>query len=190
MSTEQFDQYVTGMFANETVQPPAGAEDALFQRMNKMRKQKRQIQALGAAVVICVGVLIGAHVAGDPQNGAENSTDGSRAIVPSTAIMAKEKAEPVLQQEGVSQPMSATAESTETVETSNLEPNATVASETPSAGSDVSFQVEANLKEKRSPMHQLDALPATTAAYDSGERSLQAPEEETWVLPAVVKVKD
>ena len=56
MSTEQFDQYVTGMFANETVQPPEGAEDALFQRMNEMRKQKRQIQALGAAVVICVGV--------------------------------------------------------------------------------------------------------------------------------------
>lgn len=190
MSTEQFDQYVTGMFANETVQPPAGAEDALFQRMNKMRKQKRQIQAFGAAVVICVGVLIGAHVAGDPQNAAENSTDGSRAIVPSTAIMATDKTESVPQKEDVSQPMSTSAESMETVETSNLEPNPTVVSEPSSEGNDFSIQVEENLKEKRSPMHQIDALPATTAAYDSGVRSLQAPEEETWVLPAVVKVKD
>jgi hypothetical protein len=190
MSTEQFDQYVTGMFANETVQPQKGAEDALFQRMNKMRKQKRQIQALGAAVVICVGVLIGAHVADDSQNGAENSTDGSRAIVPSTAIVATDKAEPVRQQEGLNQPMSTSAEIELIGGTSYLEPNPTVASEASSAGNDFSSQVEANLKEKRSPMHQIDALPATTAAYDSGERSLQAPEEETWVLPAVVKVKD
>ncbi len=190
MSTEQFDQYVTGMFANETVQPPADAEDALFQRMNKMRKQKRQIQAIGAAVVICVGVLIGAHVAGDPKNAAENSTDGSRAIVPSTAITATDKTESVPQKEDVSQPMSTTAESMETFEPSNLEPNPTVVSEPSSEGNDFSIQVEANLKEKRSPMHQIDALPARTAAYDSGLRSLQAPEEETWVLPAVVKVKD
>ena len=179
MSTEQFDQYVTGMFANETVQPPAGAEDALFQRMNKMRKRKRQIQAMGAAVVICVGVLIGAHVAGDSQNGAAISTDGSRAIVPSTAIMATDEIEPVPQHENLSQPTSAAAES-----------DLTVASDPPPAGNDFSNQDEVNLEEKRSPLHQIDALPATTAAYDSGERSLQAPEEETWVLPAVVKVKD
>mgnify|MGYP001161590051 FL=1 len=179
MSTEQFDQYVMGMFANETVQPPAGAEDALFQRMNKMRKRKRQIQAMGAAVVICVGVFIGAHVAGDAQNGAAISTDGSRAIVPSAAITATDEIEPVPQFKNLSQPTSADAES-----------DLTVASDPPPAGNDFSNQDAANLEEKRSPLHQIDALPATTAAYDSGERSLQAPEEETWVLPAVVKVKD
>ncbi|MDB4694255.1 hypothetical protein OAF30_02390 [Flavobacteriales bacterium] len=190
MSKEQFDQYVTGMFANETVQPPAGAEDALFQRMSKLRKQKRQIQVLGTTVVICVGVLIGAHVAGAPHNGAVNATDGIRPIVPSTATTATDAIEPVPQQEDLSQPMNASAESEVTAGPSGLERNSTVVSDSPSEGNDFSIEAEANLEGKRSPMHQIDALPATTAAYDSGERSLQAPEEETWVLPAVVKVKD
>ena len=113
------------------------------------------------------------------RNGAAISTDGIRAIVPSAAITATDEIEPVPQLKNLSQPTSAAAEI-----------DLTVASEPPPAGNDFSKQDEANLEKKRSPLHQIDALPATTAAYDSGERSLQAPEEETWVLPAVVKVKD
>jgi hypothetical protein len=35
MSIDKIDQYIKGLYANESVPPPPGAEDALFERMAK-----------------------------------------------------------------------------------------------------------------------------------------------------------
>ena len=51
MNTNQFDEQIRAMFANEAAEPSQHAEAALFDRMAQIQKRKSRVLTLGAIMV-------------------------------------------------------------------------------------------------------------------------------------------
>lgn len=194
MNTNQFDEQIRAMFANEVAEPSQHAEEALFDRMAQMKKRKIRVLTLGTIVAAGAIMWVGTQFMDadevpnlelpTQENTADNSArsnekldDSASVALPVTENDAPSSIESVADVEEKSDELPAVGnaernESTIAIEHERIQNNL-----------DAIEKVPANLE-------PVGTLPVATSQSASVEPSLQKAEEETWVLPAVVKVKD
>ena len=194
MNTNQFDEQIRAMFANEVAEPSQHAEEALFDRMAQMKKRKIRVLTLGTIVAAGAIMWVGTQFMDadevpnlelpTQENSAVNSARSNEKLdysasfaLPVTENEAPPSIESVADVEEKSDELPAVGnaernESTIAIEHDRIQNNLDAIEKAP-----------ANLE-------PVGTLPVATSQSASVEPSLQKAEEETWVLPAVVKVKD
>lgn len=194
MNTNQFDEQIRAMFANEVAEPSQHAEEVLFDRMAQLKKSKIRVLTLGTIVAAGAIMWVGTQFMDadevpnlelpTQENSAVNSARSNEKLdysasfaLPVTENEAPPSIEPVADVEEKSDELPAVGnaernESTIAIEHDRIQNNLDAIEKAP-----------ANLE-------PVGTLPVATSQSASVEPSLQKAEEETWVLPAVVKVKD
>ena len=190
MSIDKMDQYIKGLYANESVPPPPGAEDALFERMANTRTRSRFGKISGSIALVCLAFWFGAPLM-------EQSNDIQSMDDFSTSNPFEEAAAPDTPHQGAFTPAVEVGVVLE-CEEERLQ-NAEVspaAEEDQKATVAVSREaIQTTEQSVRSSNHQstvttMESLPIPSIEKNSNKKELLEAEEETWVLPAVVKVKD
>lgn len=194
MNTNQFDEQIRAMFANEVAEPSQHAEEVLFDRMAQLKKSKIRVLTLGTIVAAGAIMWVGTQFMDadevpnlelpTQENSAVNSARSNEKLdysasfaLPVTENEAPPSIESVADVEEKSDELPAVGnakrnESTIAIEHDRIQNNLDAIEKAP-----------ANLE-------PVGTLPVATSQSASVEPSLQKAEEETWVLPAVVKVKD
>ena len=194
MNTNQFDEQIRAMFANEVAEPSQHAEEVLFDRMAQLKKSKIRVLTLGTIVAAGAIMWVGTQFMDadevpnlelpTQENSAVNSARSNEKLdysasfaLPVTENEAPPSIESVADVEEKSDELPAVGnakrnESTIAIEHDRIQNNLDAIKKAP-----------ANLE-------PVGTLPVATSQSASVEPSLQKAEEETWVLPAVVKVKD
>lgn len=194
MNTNQFDEQIRAMFANEVAEPSQHAEEVLFDRMAQLKKSKIRVLTLGTIVAAGAIMWVGTQFMDadevpnlelpTQENSAVNSARSNEKLdysasfaLPVTENEAPPSIESVADVEEKSDELPAVGnakrnESTIAIEHDRIQNNLDAIEKAP-----------ANLE-------PVGTLPVATSQSASVEPSLQKAEEETWVLPAVVTVKD
>lgn len=190
MSIDKIDQYIRGLYANESVPPPPGAEDALFERMAKNRTRSRFGKISGSIALLCFAYWFGAPLM--EQSNVIQSIDDRSSSDHSEAAAAEDAPQHskfVPAGEALSLPAG------DEQEPDNVETNLAVP-EFQESKLAVSIKVEQTIElTDRGEGHQqtittMESLPVASIEKSRNHKELLETEGETWVMPAVVRVKD
>ena len=194
MNTNQFDEQIRAMFADDVAEPSEHAETALFDRMAQLQKRKSRVLTIGTIVAAGAIMWVGAKFMDvDEVPNLELPTQESTTV---NSAKSNEKLDdsaafslPVIAEDA-----SASIEAVAAIEKKSDELPAVGNAERNESTSAIEHErIENNLNAlEKAPVNlePVGTLPVVTSQAASEEPSLQKAEEETWVLPAVVKVKD
>jgi hypothetical protein len=184
MGINKVDQYVKGMFADEAIQPPKGAENALFERMDKIRSRKRQARIFGSVALVCFAYWGSATLFENPEVAFSNSEQVEANPADLSVLDADELANemPVIANE---EPM----ESNQSEAIPSVEAPSDLRLAAPNAMTNAQ-PAEVQQGDRKGALEPIDVLPASPASHAMSDKALREAEEERWVMPAVVKVKD
>tara|TARA_B100000767_G_scaffold125625_1_gene119765 strand:+ start:10076 stop:10633 length:558 start_codon:yes stop_codon:yes gene_type:complete len=185
MNTNQFDQHIESMFANETVQPSNDAEAALFDRLAALESRKRKYQLLGSLIFAGTILWLGAHVMADEVS-APSETE---------AVVLETKTSP---SENTDARIPAPEKSSGAIEGTPLKSvispvtieGAVAVQETPVMNAEIIVLDSHFSTSTDVVLLPIEPVPSPPAAGVKVDKSLLESSQETWVLPAVVTVKD
>ena len=184
MKAEEFDQYVRSQFRGEATMPPAGVEEAVFAAVDAESKGRRRVRP---AAALLIAAAAGAALW---LNAPESVPAESPQPVQAAPVQAPVQAAPVS-----AAPAEATAVTQEAVELpleQNHNPGTATVPEQTAVPSGASSSVAVGNPVQPQPLEPIGSrnAAAVDAAGEGNAAELQRKGEETWVLPAVVKVND
>ena len=180
MKAEEFDQYVRSQFRGETAMPPAGVEAAVFAAVDAESKGRRRVRP-AAALLIAAATGAALWLNAPESVPAETPQPVQAAPVQAAPVSAAPAEAAAVTQEAAELPLEQNHDSgTVTVPEQTAVPSGT--SSSVAIGNPVQPQ----------PLEPIGSRNAASvdAAGEGNAAELQRKGEETWVLPAVVKVND
>lgn len=190
MSSDKMDQYIKGLYANESAPPPPGAEEALFERMAKNQRRSRFGKISGSIALLCLAYWLGNPLV-EQSNAIQSANDQS---TPSQSEAAA--AEDATQQstfapvEASSSDLARDEQQLKNVETPPTVPEFQEVKTAVSIIEDQTIEQTARGDEHRQTITTMESLPIASIEKSSKQKDLLETEGETWVMPAVVRVKE
>tara|TARA_Y100000385_G_C12905937_1_gene556299 strand:- start:64 stop:648 length:585 start_codon:yes stop_codon:yes gene_type:complete len=194
MNTNQFDAQIRAMFANEAAQPSQHAEAALFDRMAQIQKRKSRVLTLGAIMVAGATIWAGTQFMDVDEVPNPELPPHENTAVSSATSNEKLDDSAAFALPAIENHTPASIESDAAIEEKSDELSAVGNAERKESTTAIQHErIQNNLDAlEKAPVNlePVGTLPVAASQSASAEPSLQKAEEETWVLPAVVTVKD
>ena len=180
MKVEEFDQYVRSQFRGEAAMPPAGVEEAVFAAVDAESKGRRRVRP--AAALLIAAAAGAALWFNAPESVPAESPHPVQAAPVLAAPVSAAPAEAIaVTQEAVELPLE-----------QNHNPGTATVPEQTAVPSGASSSAAVGNPVQPQPLEPIGSrnAAAVDAAGEGNAAELQRKGEETWVLPAVVKVND
>ena len=185
MKAEEFDQYVRSQFRGETAMPSAGVEEAVFAAVDAESKGRRRVRP-AAALLIAAATGTALWL---------NAPESVPAETPQPVQAVPVQEAPVQAAPVSAAPAEAAAVAREAVQLpleQNHDPGTATVPEQTALPSGASSSVAIGNSVQPQPLEPIGSRVAggLDPAGEGNAAELQRKGEETWVLPAVVKVND